>query len=628
MKLFKSTILAMLGLAVSLTACSDDDDYTVGAQSPGAYFSADAPSTVAIPIEGSSFEVTVYRTGLDAPASYTVVAEDPSGLFTIPATVSFSGDELTAPLTITFDPETVVTDKKYPITLSLQGGSQYGTTTYSFNAVRQSPLVTENVGTGTYIFGGFYVPGTIPGLTVDKYYMPSAPDNVTFTTYDNEGPWIDIVCPDIKDVHDGAIPVFLEPVPVANNAQYGPVYLADMYSYFLFLAEKTGDEGWLANAAEYVGASYYEPERGLFSLNVIYFVPEYGEGTSYIGEGYEYLQLDGYPDLTVSVEYKGTMILPGNDSYAANIAVTPGADVAKTLCALVPGSDENAAIQAVLDGNNTQEFKGTDPFTATFEIKEGGYYTVAAVTYDASGEPGEAAATSFEVVIGDSPYNELGTGAFVDGWILAGYNIGGKPIDVLNYAWTVPMLQSKEDPNILILNSPWTQPNCPLFANNTNTKPYRIEINATYSNFVWMLPQVSGFNETEMKSIGDAGGYLVSQNPDASAQAIYNFMLTKDLVPSTLEDGVITFVECWFSKGDDFGYSWKNPQNGYVLLPEASSAAKRRVKASTVTRPAVKGMLKATSNAVLRTDRDFRNVIDVKKMTKKHAAPVSFRKAR
>ena len=68
MKLFKLSILAMFGMALTLTACHDDE-YTEGAQSPGAYFADNLPEVVAIPLEGSSFDVVVSRTGTDAPAS-------------------------------------------------------------------------------------------------------------------------------------------------------------------------------------------------------------------------------------------------------------------------------------------------------------------------------------------------------------------------------------------------------------------------------------------------------------------------------------------------------------------------------------------------------------------------------
>lgn len=607
MKLFKSTILAMLGMAVAFTACSDDDKYTQGAQSPGAYFSADdTPSMVNLAQDGSSFDVTVYRTSTDAPATYQVTATDPSGLFTVPTSVTFDANALTATLTVTYDNNDIVTDKVYPLSLTLSGASEYGAATYEFTVCRKTPLVTKPflTGKGSYSYTQYW-DWTCSDITVERTFNPNDSTNLTInmSAADDNEDFIGnfpVQIPNYDyDKTEGTVKCYMEPIFLGNHSSYGPVYVADIYTYYKYVL------GWDANAAEVENATYFDYARGCFYLDVIYYVPEYGEGTSYFGEGYEYLQLDGYPQLGISVEYLGTMIMPSGSSYEANVQVTPGVDVKYTNLVMVPGDDEELAYQAVLGNTNCQitQVKGNAESRVGLPLEEGGVYTIGALTYGEGDVEGEFASASFQVFFGDSPYVKIGDGVFADGWFIPGFTMGGAPIDNLEYAWEVPMLQSKEDKTLVYLNSPYTREFI-LSSQNGNTEEYNIGIYTEDPTCVYIPEQLSGFSlKGDLRAIGDWAGLLVANNPDASLTAIKNYIIKNDGTPSTLEDGLIEVVECLFSQNGEFGYQWRNPQNSYILLPDASDAKRRAFKARQVARPAQSGALRQVANSTQKVQK-------------------------
>lgn len=608
MKLFKLSILAMFGMALTLTACHDDE-YTEGAQSPGAYFADNLPEVVAIPLEGSSFDVVVSRTGTDAPASYTLTATDPSGLFTIPTTVEFADGALTSVVNVTFDPTKIVTDKEYPITLTLSGASEYGQASYSFVAVRANPIETEDLGVARYDYTA-YLTGYSTAPTT-KSWNPADPNHLTITMseWGMQGVPFNIDVPDVTAVENGETHCYVKPQYTGmDNDNYGQVWCADIYSFYKDYIQN--DE----KAAEYVNDTYYTPERGLFTLHMVYFVPFYGTGGSHFEPNTEYLQLPGYPDQSIVVEYIGTMMKP-DGTFAANVKCVPGPDVAKYNAVVVPGDDPAAAIKAILDGaEGVQEVSGADEKTLEFPIEEGGVYTAVAVTYDESGEPIEYGSATFEILLGEPEWNEVGMCDYADGFIAPGFGVEG-----VSYA--VPLLQSKKDPKLYYLNSPYTQEACPLYSVNDNTVKYRIAFSVEDPTFVYVAPQTSGFlspgNFNGMLTVCNLEGNYVAGNPGVPFDDIKAFLISKGYATmfSTFEDGVVTINNCRFIEGEKM-YSWKSKAPGYIYFPEASETAKRKVAARNVARPVFKGMKAIAAKSMMKKETLSTKPIAVRKSSK------------
>ncbi len=619
MKFFKYSILAMMGLlAVSFTACSDDDDYSVGTQSPGAYFADALPSSIELSLEASSFDVTVSRTNADAPDTYNLTLTDPSGLFTAPSRVVFADGALTAPVTITYDPTKVEADKDYPLSLTLEGASQYGDATYSFVVNRVTPLESEDLGAAVYTYSGVFYDGSDTGINVIKSWNPSTPNHVYYTVQ-NWGDKVDLVIevPDMSDVEDGLTTVFVHPQFTGyTHSTYGKVWIADLYSYWVeYRKNPTGTDAIKDD-------SYFNIERGLFTLSVDYYVPEYGTGASHFGSGIEYLQLSGYPDLSVSAEYTGTIIQPGNASYSATARVTPGEDVAKFKAYMLAGDDHNAIITAILsEADGVVEVTGNEPATVEFSLEEGGTYTIGVVTFDEAGEAGEYGYTTFEVEIGAPKWNSLGVSDFVDpflvpGFLKAEYTNADCP-------WSVELLQSTEDPNAYALNKPYSSEDFLLIDLNETTLGARIKFDVTNPNCVIFPIQNSGFKN--QNNFGDAQvqvsnyeGFLLENNPGASYDAIIATVDKNELEHSTFEDNVVTIGFGMFSSKGEFGYNWKSMSPGFIFFPEADDAVKHKVVARKVTRPALKGMLKTARGAqMIKRDKHFKTEIaPVKKLDK------------
>ena len=102
---------------------------------------------------------------------------------------------------------------------------------------------------------------------------------------------------------------------VATHSTYGAVYVSDIVYYIDNIEGKTG------SYEKY--PCTFNPETGLFSLNLIYYV-----GAGYFGQGVETFQLDGFKqyDYSITMTNKGNYIdLDKQDN--AVIGFVAGTDV-------------------------------------------------------------------------------------------------------------------------------------------------------------------------------------------------------------------------------------------------------------------------------------------------------------
>lgn len=599
MKFFKSSIFAVLGLAVALTACSDDKDhpdYAPAGASAGAYFNAASPKAYYVSDAMTSFDVLVYRTK-DAGATFEVSAEDASGLFTVPTTVTFNGSDLTTNITVTFDPSKLVVDQPYPVTLTLVESSGYGQKSYTFNVVKADPMVTESLGAGNYTYYCIWS-GDDPDLPVQVSYMPSTPNNLTVTISNwGGGAPLDIEVPDVKNVDaSGATTVYVHPQFTGYvHSTYGEVWVADLYSYMVDYFEPLMGKEYQKDPY----ASFYVPEKGKFSLDMIYFIPKYEKGESYLGnQTYEYFQLDGYPNYDVEVTYDGLFITK-DGRMTANATLAVGDDTEEVKAVMVKGKDPQVGLDAIkADGDDVQSFNQTGSFSATFPVTEGGDYTIVVATFG-EGELQNAASDSFQITIGDdnADWDNIGTGGMMDGWVMAAFSIKGVPIDVTEYGFQVPIQQHKTDKTLYRLVQPYG-PNYPLADNNAYPATRNIQF-ILDEGIILIQPQLCGFGTTNWAgemTIGNQAGYILSVNEGATVAQVKNFMIGKGYVLDEYvdEDGYAMINKPWIGApaiGDgSFGYTWQNPQAAYIFMPDASDEVKALAKAKNVAAPKINGL--------------------------------------
>lgn len=311
MKLFKSSILAVLALGAALTSCNETSDvtYVPGAQDPGAFFASNIETAIVVAEDATSAEIQINRTS-DLITEANISAVDDSKLFTIPGTVVFDEGKGVAPLTITFDPNKLELGKSYPVKLSIANASNYGQGVCEFVIIRGAAAVTEKFGegTGSYTFGNYWK-GTMTDVPVYKTYNPNNPDKDVVITFKNILPPTEEVPPTDITIHiadmtpdaDGNVEISVEPVYVLED-ENGKVYYTDAYT-------------WLVNAGrpdlaeKFKGLSTYNVNTGLFTIMSVYYLPEKGATASY-GQKYEYLQMDGFPNYEVSITYSGFLSKP------------------------------------------------------------------------------------------------------------------------------------------------------------------------------------------------------------------------------------------------------------------------------------------------------------------------------
>lgn len=619
MKFLKYSVMAVLGLAVSMTSCSEDK-YVPGAQSPGAYFDSNLPASVELSQEGGTFEIALNRTA-DGPESYTVTLTDPSGLFTTPATVNFGENATSTNLVLSFDPASIEMDKEYALSLNVTPASEYGNASYSVTVMRKTPLVTKNIADVIWTFGGSpFGPGD-NRRDVVLSYSPNTPNAQTYTILDFVGddesaedpayepfPNIEITVPDASNLTNGRTPARIKPQPIGISNSTGPIWIADMASFYTdFFGNPQGEDAYGAD-------SYYEPERGLFTFHLCYFLPTTYDAASgnvsWFGDSNEYMQLPGFPELSVEVEYLGTMFLPNGD-YMVNANITPAADVASFKAALVSGRDAAPALEAINAGaEGVQEFKGNQAVRAEFPVTEGGFYTLAVQTYDAAGKVGENSSVTFNLTIGASDKPTLvGQASYLDGFL------GPRFSNPVNVEYAVNLLQDKSNKNIYYLESPYTQEGFSLSIVNENEDAINVAFDVTDPTFVLFPQQYSGFTNKQYYGgdveIGNLEAVVAAQNPDLSYETIKNALASDEKDPvtefSSYEDGVVYVCNCMFSNGGQFGYQLKSNPVGIIAFPQAAAAAKSKALARNVTRPNFQGMAKIARKTV--KDRFSKNTL-------------------
>lgn len=600
MKLFKSSILAVLALGAALTSCNETSDvtYVPGAQDPGAFFASNIETAIVVAEDATSAEIQINRTS-DLITEANISAVDDSKLFTIPGTVVFDEGKGVAPLTITFDPNKLELGKSYPVKLSIANASNYGQGVCEFVIIRGAAAVTEKFGegTGSYIFANYWS-GTMPDVSVYKTYNPNNPDKDVVITFKNVLPPTEEVPPTDITIHiadmtpdeDGNVNISVEPVYVLEDNN-GKVYYTDAYT-------------WLVNAGrpdlaeQFKGLSTYNVNTGLFTIMSVYYLPEKGATASY-GQKYEYLQMDGFPNYEVSVTYSGFLSKP-DGSYQALATVVSGEDVATVRAGLVFGNNVELLIKNLTgeDDSKFVEFEGGIEKEVRLSFEEAGTYTLGAVTFDAKGEAQMLDYTTFEVAFSNdnADWTSLGNTDFGDGWILASYL---KPeYTVLDALYPVEIQRNKKDANLYRLIEPWGS-NSPLADFNKNPRKRNLEFSIG-SKAVFVTPQEAGFTDEDGDyTVFNFEGYLKAANPEASETAIFA-LLEKNGVEATSivndeEQGMYIEVPACMFDLNNAGelYTWKNNPHGYIFMPDATTNVKAKVTARNIARPAKGSMLKS-----------------------------------
>lgn len=531
MKINHILSIALLSVATLFTACEDKEDYTPGAESPGAYFPQTAPVALQVPQNETSFDVTVMRTTTSSATTYDIIATDEKGLFDIPASVTFEADKLSATLSISYDPAVMDIKEQYPLKLTLANvdteGTIYGPSSYEFTVQLMPTIESHYVDFGTYTYD-FVVKGYQENIPIYQGHVEGDEplDSVVIiggyqsgqTSDDKFVPWLGGLSDNIdqltlmlhvhydKQFTDGTYPVTIEPQGLGVvSSQFGEFMIIDEYNFFKNL---NGEE----YAAPAFGSSYFDPERGRYTLSVIYYGSEMEPGYIFAnGNVVETLQLDGYPDYELSLGFNGLFTAADFTQTYALVEVSSGADVNQVKVAVGSGTPQEIYDQMKAESIEMAEVPGNTTEEARLAVSGDGLYRAVAVAY-ADGEEVANYVTTFRIGTGATVPNDPnawlshGWADFTDGFVIPAIwyyrrtESSFAPYTVEEYTnmrmYQVEVQTAKENPNIIRIINPYGADSDFPFNSLNNVNPnlkYNIVIDATDHECVLITPQETGF---------------------------------------------------------------------------------------------------------------------------------------
>lgn len=470
-KLFKNSYIALAVLALGFSACTEEVDYTP-AQAPTneqVYFSNTNGAKIDIAKEAKSFDIAVSRAEAGAAASVAVAVTADSAataVFDFPATVEFADSAASAVYTVKVKEGVELEYAVYHnITLAFDEAitTPYGNAAYSFSVGVPAPWSEwAQVGTGTFYLS-VYWSGTHSALPIyyreyllndtdAEFFIPGIANSMDLTIQYNR--------------KSGACQVL--PQYALTNSNYGQVTVSDLPHYPL--QPGLTYEGFPCT---------YDAEKGLFELNLVYFVcTDYNANTNgMFGNGVETFQLDGFKqyDYSMSLAFKGHYV-DGSGIDHAVISAVKGADVAQYLMTVVSTEDDPQAVLAgMLDGSVPCDTLTESGFYA-YPLAESGVYAAVAVAFDAEGTAmtGEAEEFEFFAVGEENPWQTLGVAAYTDDLMTSFMK------EPVNNTYGVEVRENQDTPGLYRIIDPYAP-----FGADTTTE-YYIEIDATDPEGVWI----------------------------------------------------------------------------------------------------------------------------------------------
>ncbi len=407
MKINKSIYGFILGLlAISTFSACSSDNYEGAAIPEGAqvYFSNQRDFNYLLAENQNTVTITVDRLVTAGELTVDLAATDTSGLFSVPASVTFADGKSTAEVPVTFEFAKLVSDTSYGINLKLGGStSDYGDATVTA-VVKYAPWSEWKP------FGWKY-PSTIKSFKSweQAYAADSKAANIAY------GGILPTYTYNLLVSGTYGQPVFVRQSMLdANKAQLmlyswfygvnlvidwnksdntfkvapqysgythktnGPVNVADSWTYWKTIRNEPEKTAGLK-------PSYYDVENGEIGIALNYF---FAAGS--FGDALEKIQLPGYvkPDYSLAIVDKGGYA--SGKELGRIFQFTMGGDVAYFKYASVAAAgittddDVKAVAEKILSGE-TASVNTTEDGLKVITGKEGEYYLVACI-YDGNGK--------------------------------------------------------------------------------------------------------------------------------------------------------------------------------------------------------------------------------------------------
>ena len=587
-----------------MAACTDEVEYTPVDKVPGnaVYFPVSDPSTVEIATDATTCQVMICRENADAQLTVGLSGEvtDQDGvaqtsIFTVPSQVTFPAGVKQVPVVIDVNFASVVPEYKYLLDLSIKGedNSPYGLTQRTFTLSYEPwtewaqyrfdpedgsmiPIGTPDydtkgsTGLATITQAALYtsvveVPVYVRGSVVNpNKYQFCVPDPILYDKYKDD--------PDLDPLTDSRYLYIInvdKTWTVDVDGVECPILTVPAFSTTV-VNSNYGEELWLMDLLTWIAdwqysgrytpefvyeqlfkpdgdiPSYYDESRGLLCLDIAMTMPSLKGTTSWFGDNWEYVQLPGFKDYAVTMNYTGNFVDSDGAEYAY-IQAYKGADANSFAYKCVEGALTDSEVNAVAeeikaDTNADLIFDAST--TLRFQLNNDGAYTVVAVSYNEAGEVMKVSSYTFNyktvqaarewVSVGMCKYSE---GLIYGRWTLGGVEIGGEE-------WDVEVEANTQEPGRYRMVNPYSSwPFAVQRGIVPTDKNYYIEFKALYDNAAYM---VDGDLGVDLTSVGlsplsfscDFYDYLTGSNGYPQYPAT---LLVQVGLGGTVEDGVVAF---------------------------------------------------------------------------------------
>jgi len=587
-------------LAMMFVSCSEnkDDDYnwaTVSGEQ--VFFSNELPATVELSRTSNTFSIPVKRMNSDGAVTVSVTANDPSGLFTIPSSVSFNAGQNETNLVIgyTYDIEKFPFDEFKNLEITLGGEeltTPYGKSIYKFEAGVPSPL--DFIGIGT-LLEGFWFEWESKNVEIyqntenrNEYRIKAPFDQIAAEMAEegqdpglngHQSKWLTFtVLQPGQEIAGLKITqkdlVFFNEL---NTGYFNSSYSADVLMLHPWAFSSLRSE---SNGAWNKVLSWQENGLpGQVQLAPYYYMDGVGGWNQTKKDGIVMITFPDYvpKDYSMVLNYEG--IFTNADGVTSAVAsIELGEDATNVVAVVVPAdADAGAVADAIAAGDLEGTEVSGDYATAPIPEDMSGKLQMVVVVLD-DGVAKVVDSVFFEYYGGGSePWTSLGIGYWVDDMVVPAYTEAGQP-----YAYQVEIQESTETPGLYRVVNAYG-PVAAAFQVSGGDK--NIEINAEDPNYVYILPQEIGM---------DLGyGAISIASPAGRYVSAYGFDTVKEQLPNSfgkLENGVFNFpiFEAEVSSGTiqyqmfeiEDGSAYYAATNGAfkVVLPGASADAKKRAK--------------------------------------------------
>lgn len=539
-------ILGALVCLFAFSACTEEVEYTPATLegANGVYFPSTSQASVALKSDANTYDVQICRTDTAAEQTVqlTVETNDTIGALQIPDSVTFAAGQSSANLTINYDFAKMGYGNEFAVQISIDPAvaSTVGLSSYAFTVVVPEPWKSLGMATftDTFFFLDSYKVEVQQNELNPNYFRLVYPYHEAFEVDDDGywgGPWentdeymnLYLLQPG-ETLGDATITqedlVYFDPFCTGwNNPNYNDI--VNIYHPVSFV--KYQDEQYFT----YNKVVSYQ-ENGLpaiIQLAPYYYMDNTGGWDNTQNDGMVTIVFPGVvvKDYSVGIEYAGRFTNASDETFA-DFNVAMGEDVASVKVGMALTSDPNAVVAGILNGS-IEAVEITEAGTVRYPMATPGEYIAVAISFDAEGNPQEAAMAEFEYVGGAGPvWNSLGMGQYTEGFVCSLFNV--QPV-----SYVVEVQECEDKPGLYRMVNPYGEAYPLNQAGDWDTsKDYYLEINAEDPEGVYIEAQKLGFDWGYGMFSASSYAYMLMANYDLETIKAAGYC-------GKLQDGVITF---------------------------------------------------------------------------------------